>query len=240
MTTIHKSTQQSSTADPESPQQETHSPDPTTANDTESTVDSTHQSTSPTHEKSDQQLEATDPDISTADASSSTVDQVKDAVGTPINSEIQEEEPLTTGSEEGGSLAVHSSREDDSNPEDKVHSIQLAGRSKKQHSVTGLDHTFDHDQGSSPKDGESNTAETNRHDRNQHSTSSSSLSHSSSVDKEHHGEGGLMQAEELDSTKHAKRMVDDQARERHDYLAGAYKSPFRHAHKVEKVGREEL
>ncbi|KAF9899223.1 hypothetical protein EC991_009279 [Linnemannia zychae] len=218
-----------STPDPDSPEQTTNrSSDPNS--------DSTHQSNEPTHEKSDQQLEATDPDVSSNSSESSTADQVKDAVGTPINSEIQGEEPVSKESGAGGMLAT---QEETSNPEGKVHTIQLAGHFKgipgqskhhNHHHHNDSEHGrhSDHDQNattSAPKEIESNTTEANRHAHSQHSS----------------GDRVAMQeVEELDSTKHGKRTADDQARERHDYLAGAYKSPFRHTHKVEKVGREEL
>ncbi|KAF9117523.1 hypothetical protein BGW39_002096 [Mortierella sp. 14UC] len=234
MTKIRSSSRQmsssaasTSTPDPDTPEQ-------TASEASDPSSDSTHQSNEPTHEKSDQQLEATDPDIPTNSSESSTVDQVKDAVGTPINSEIEEEEPVSTDSGTGGTLAA---QEEALNSERKIHSVQLADHIKgvpeqsKHHyhneSEHGHDHDHDHDQNattSAPKDVEANTTETNRHGHSQHS----------SGDKE-----AMLEVEELDSTKHAKRTADDQARERHDYLAGAYKSPFRHTHKVEKVGREE-
>ncbi|KAF9362030.1 hypothetical protein BGX26_006547 [Mortierella sp. AD094] len=46
------------------------------------------------------------------------------------------------------------------------------------------------------------------------------------------------QVEELETTKHAKRPVEDDSNtvEEQDYSAGTYKSPFRHS---EKVGKEE-
>ncbi|KAG0251175.1 hypothetical protein BGZ95_006973 [Linnemannia exigua] len=213
------------TSNPDSPEQATNgSP--------EHSFDSTHQSNEATLEKSDQQLEATEPDISTNCSESSTADQVKDAVGTPINTEIQEEEPVSKDSGAGGMLAV---QEEDSNPESKAHSIQLAGhikgvsrRSKHLHHDSEHEQHHNYDQNtttSASKDVESNTEETNRHGHSQHSSS----------DKK-----AIQEAEELDLTKYAKRTADDQAQERHDYLAGAYKSPFRHTHKVEKVGHEEL
>jgi hypothetical protein len=271
---IHKSSKQAvstpdsatSATNADSPRQGAVSPDqtatvPTNNNndndddddvDSRPSTDSTHQSTEATHEKSDQTREATDPDLllNTTD-NSSTVDRVQDAVGTPINTEIQEEEPVrannTGENDEGsgsGSLAA-AVEGGDSNAEDsKVHSIRLAshirgvpGRSKQQqhhhhHDEGESDSGQHHDQdqnatGSVPEGIESNTAETNsRHGHGQKH---------SSVDNE-----GLYEVEELDSSsKHAKRVADDQAKERHDYLAGAYKSPFRHTHKVEKVGREE-
>ncbi|KAG9066528.1 hypothetical protein KI688_012436 [Linnemannia hyalina] len=244
----HSSKQAASSSDSaaatnaDSPRQDTDSPDQTATYNSGSTVDSTHQSSEATHEKSDQKLEATDPDVSaTTSDDSFTVDQVNNAVDTSIISEIQEEEPVRTDNadagSDGGSLAVQE-EEEESNPESKVHSIQLAGHIKgvpKQvhHSDHGQHHEHtqhDHDQSptaSVPKDIASNTAETNRqgHGHSQHS----------SGDKE-----GFQEVEELESTKHAKRTADDQAKERHDYTAGAYKSPFRHTHKVEKVGREEL
>ncbi|KAF9161802.1 hypothetical protein BGX20_001980, partial [Mortierella sp. AD010] len=46
------------------------------------------------------------------------------------------------------------------------------------------------------------------------------------------------QVEQLETTKHAKRPVEDDSNtvEEHDYSAGTYKSPFRHS---EKVGKED-
>src|SRR5687768_4987062 len=81
----------------ESPRQGAVSPDQATAmtnNDSGTSIDSTHQSAEATHEKSDQKLEASDPDLLTTTDDSSTLDQVQDAVGTPINNEIEEEEPV--------------------------------------------------------------------------------------------------------------------------------------------------
>ncbi|KAF9300856.1 hypothetical protein BGZ91_009710 [Linnemannia elongata] len=253
MTVIRNSSKQAAsssdsaaTTNADSPRQGTDSPDQTTTHNSESIVDSTHQSSEATHEKTDQTLEATDPDVSkTTSGDSSTADDVNDAVGTPIDSEIQEEEPVRTynadaggADSDGGSLAVE---EEKANSENKVHSIHLAGHIKgvpgRSKQVYDSDHgqhheheQHDHDQSTAasvPKDIESNTAETNRHGHTH--------SQQSPEDQE-----GLQEVEELESTKHAKRTADDQAKERHDYLAGAYKSPFRHTHKVEKVGREEL
>ncbi|KAF9544021.1 hypothetical protein EC957_000290 [Mortierella hygrophila] len=228
-------------ANADSPRQDTDSADQAATYNSGSTIDSTHQSSEAMHEKSDQKLEATDPDLTaTTSDDSSTIDQVNNAVDTSIDSEIQEEEPVRTDNadagNDGGSLGVQ--EEEESNPESKVHSIQLAGHIKgvpKQvhHSDHGQRYEHrqhDHDQSpaaSVPKDIESNTAETNRQGHG--------LSQHSSGDKE-----GSQEVEEMESTKHAKRTADDQAKERHDYIAGAYKSPFRHTHKVEKVGREEL
>ncbi|KAF9123663.1 hypothetical protein BGX30_001319 [Mortierella sp. GBA39] len=230
----------------DSPREGTDSPDQTATRNSRSTADSTHQSSEATHEKSDQKLEATDPDVSaTTSDDSSTVDQVNDAVDTLINSEIQEEEPVKTDNadagSDGGSLAVQEEEgeeEEGSNLENKVHSIQSVGHikgvSKQVHDSNHGQHhehgQHDHDQSTTasvPKDIESNTVESNRqgHGQSQHS----------SGDKE-----GFLEVEELESTKHAKRTADDQAKERHDYIAGSYKSPFRHTHKVEKVGREGL
>ncbi|KAF8945356.1 hypothetical protein BGZ47_002816 [Haplosporangium gracile] len=247
MTTIHDSSKQTTsssdsatTTNADSPRQSASSPDQTATHNSESSADSTHQSSEATHEKSDQKLEATDPDVSTTTSDdSSTVNQVNDAVSTPINSEIQEEEPVsaenTDAGSDGGSLAV---QEEEVNSDNKVHSIHLAGhikgvpgQSKQVHdSGDGQHYEHDHDQGTTasvPKDIESNTAEANRHGH---------------VDSQHlfGDKEGLQEVDELESTKHAKRTADDQARERHDYLAGTYKSPFRHTHKAEKVGREEL
>ncbi|KAF9138130.1 hypothetical protein BG015_002475 [Linnemannia schmuckeri] len=247
MTTIRNSSKQTTssfdsttTTNADSPRQSTSSPEQTATHNPESSIDSTHQSSEATHEKSDQKLEATDPDMSTTTSDdSSTVDQVNDAVDTPINSEIQEEEPVSADNADaggvGGSLAI---QEEEASSDNKVHSIQLvdhikgvSGQSKQVHnSDHGQYHEHDHDQGTTtsvPKDIESNTAETNRHGN----------VHSQYLSED---EEELQEVEELESTKHAKRMADDQARERHDYLAGAYKSPFRHTHKAEKVGREEL
>ncbi|KAG0368249.1 hypothetical protein BGX24_002891 [Mortierella sp. AD032] len=232
MTIIHNSSKQTSSSAGSNSTPSPDSPEQTTNESSEPSSDSTHQSNEAPPEKSDQQLEATDPDVSTNCSASSTADQVKDAVGTPINTEIQEEEPVSIDSGTSGTLAI---QEEDSHPESTVHSIQLAGhikgvsgRSKHLHYNSEHEQHHNYDQNtttSAPKNVESNTPETNRHGHSQHS----------STDKE-----AIQEAEELDSTKHAKRTADDQAKERHDYLAGAYKSPFRHTHKVEKVGREEL
>lgn len=227
----------------DSPRQDSDSPDQTTNHNSGSTADSTHQASEATHEKNDQRLEATDPDVSTTMSDdSTTTDQVNDAVGTPINNEIEEEEPVRTNNADtgsvGGSLAVHEVEE--VNPENKVHSIKLVGHiqgvpggSKQVYDSDHGQHNeyeqHEHDQStpaSVPEDIESNTAETNRHGHGH--------SQHLSEDKE-----GLQEVEELELTKHAKRTADDQARERYDYLAAAYKSPFRHTHKAEKVGREE-
>ncbi|KAG0282625.1 hypothetical protein BGZ96_000301 [Linnemannia gamsii] len=232
-----------------SPRQGAVSPDQTTTinkNDSGTSTDSTHQSAEATHEKNDQKLEASDPDLLTTTDDSSTVDQVQDAVGTPINSEIREEEPVSLDDDVGGS------KDDDDDGElgsgslammeegnldlesNRVYSTTLAGHVRGVPGQSKHRHYDEHDQdqsatGSVPEEIESNTAETNRHGYGQH------LSEDKGRIEEVEGE----EVEELESTKHAKRMADDLAKERHDYVAGAYKSPFRHTHKAEKVGREE-
>jgi hypothetical protein len=234
MATIHNSSNQMSNSVGSVSTPDSDGPEQTNNETLDPISDSTHLSNEATHEKSDQQLEATDPDISTNSSESPSIDQVTDSIGTPLNSEIQEEEYVSSDSGAGRMLAT---QEETPYPESKAHSIRLAGhnkevseQSKHHHDYSDFEHRHhhDHDQNattSAPKDTESNTAETNRSSHNQHL----------SMNME-----GIQDLEELDSTKHAKRTVDDQAKERHDYLAGAYKSPFRHAHKVEKVGREEL
>lgn len=252
MTKVRNSSKQSDnssdsvTADTtDSPRQGAVSPDQTattTNDDSEISTDSTHQSAETTHEKIDQKLEASDPDLLTTD-DSSTVDQVQDAVGTPINTEIREEEPVSldnVGSSDGelrsGSLAVEEEKEEEEgdldNESSKIYSTQLAGhiRGVPGQSKHRLYDEHDQDQsatGSVPEIIESNMAETNRH------------GHGQRLSEDTEGIQEVEDVEELDSTKHAKRIADDQAKERHDYVAGAYKSPFRHTHKAEKVGREE-
>ncbi|KAF9927920.1 hypothetical protein FBU30_002758 [Linnemannia zychae] len=236
MTTIRDPLETSSSSgpmslsNPDNLQQNTSSPEqPTT--EPESTFDSTHQVNEETYEKIDQKLEASDPDIQTASSDSFTVDQDENVMDTPISNEIQEEETVSSDdSPKGGSLALKN-EQSDSGLDGKTQSSQIKG----DHNVKGTpnsskhiqDMTSNHLQGgataSVPIEIHSNEAETNREAYEQRSLSGKDIIP---------GEEGL--------SKHARWVAEDQAKERYDYLAGAYKSPYRHMHKAEKVGREEM
>ncbi|KAF9280431.1 hypothetical protein BGZ68_007242 [Mortierella alpina] len=196
-------------------------------------IDSTHQATEPPHQKRDQKLEETDPDLMPSSTSDSpTADQLAEAATTPINKDLQEQEQEQTESKNesshdhdhdqdphpAGNKDEHASGPaDKEDPQETVHSIHLQSHIK---GVPGHGHhatTAVEDEGQDANADELNGA--------------SALS-------------GTTEAEPgLESLKHGKRAVEEDsntiAEETQDYIAGAYKSPFRHTSKSEKAGKEE-
>ncbi|KAG0213728.1 hypothetical protein BGX28_003672 [Mortierella sp. GBA30] len=186
----------------------------------DSTVDSTHLANEPPHEKLDQKLEANDPDIISA-SEPSTTEQLNEAATTPIHDDLQEQEQdedeIKRESTEAhdvhrdkGTMNMGSYAAETDN---EMNSIQLLGHIK---GVPGLGHQ--------------DMAGSSQNDIVSHKTDDNNES--------------IDEPEGLEALKHGKRSVDQDKNtvaeeEAHDYLAGAYKSPFRHTHKAEKAGKEE-
>ncbi|GJJ74040.1 hypothetical protein EMPS_06398 [Entomortierella parvispora] len=189
--------------------------------------DNAHQSSDP-HEKKDQVLEASDPDLNPTSssvtvspkASPAVAEQLDDAVGTPINEDIEEQDPV----------------------EGAIDTIQDEYNNEEQEDSP--------DQDVSVEDPEAeDEEEALRLDKGvSHHVNDSGASAAGSVKGHHrHGEVNHSLGSPAGATKHAKRPAEDhfidsnttQDDETQDYLAGAYKSPFRHTHKAEKVGKEE-
>ena len=202
--------------------------------------DSTHQAVESAHIKQDQKLEASDdPDVMPATQDPATMESIIEAASTPTHLDIQEG---TLSSSGGGAAGLLDHKEP---------------LMSKHHEVVDVDALEHHHHGSSKAPDEvilveeeeevtTTTTRTNDGDAPVSETMSS-MTHG-------HGEhvdpsqvplppSSPMEGNELGTTKHAKRAVDEDsntlAEEQHDYSAGVYKSPFRHAHKAERAGKEE-
>ncbi|KAF9378162.1 hypothetical protein CPB97_009742 [Podila verticillata] len=215
---------------------------------TASSSDATHidQTSALHHEKKDQTLEASDPDVNAA----STEDLVQDAVSTPINAEI---ESMPVENHHDGT-AEHE-EVDPVKDAEPVHEIHLVGH------IKGVPH---HHTEEHKKDGEREVKKTEAHfehhhhatEGHHHATEShhpteghhhSLEGHHHSLGGHHHSSEGRHKAGEDETIKHVKRAVEADSNteglavdaEAQDYLTGAYKSPFRHAHKGEQAGKEQ-
>ncbi|KAI1303888.1 hypothetical protein EDD11_005294 [Mortierella claussenii] len=194
-------------------------------------TDNTHQAAETAHVKKDQQLEATDPDILSAPLNPAAAEQLNEAATTPINTEIQEEEPMSSQQQqlsEEASVDAHNhqnSHQDvverhvvSEEGKEPVHSVRLVGHIK---GVPGHSH-------GQP------TEQDNRKEL-------------SALDEPAQSNGATVGMQSMNNegqVKHAKRAVDEDTNtvaeeELQDYNAGAYKSPFRHTHKAERAGKEE-
>ncbi|KAF9575245.1 hypothetical protein EC968_003886 [Mortierella alpina] len=201
-------------------------------------IDSTHQAADTPHEKQDQKLEGSDPDLipssvsetSTADAA----DQLAEAATTPIQKDLQEQE-LEPKPSKDESTPDHdhnshphpvvnedehaSGPVDQEDPQEPVHSLHLQSHIK---GVPGHGH-------------HATTAVEAEDDASAEELNGTAPSLSGMTEAE--------PAQGLETMKHGKRAVEEDsntiADETQDYLAGAYKSPFRHTSKSEKAGKEE-
>ncbi|KAK3816652.1 MAG: hypothetical protein J3Q66DRAFT_343106 [Benniella sp.] len=203
--------------------------------------DSTHQAVESAHIKQDQKLEASDdPDVMPATQDPTTMESINEAASTPINLDIQEEGPLSSS---GGAAGLLDHKE---------------SPMSKHHEVVDVDAFEHHQHGSSKAPNEvilveeeeevtTTTTRTNDGDAPESETMSSMThGHGEDVDPSQvplPPSSSPMEENGLGTTKHAKRAVDEDsntlAEEQHDYIAGVYKSPFRHAHKAERAGKEE-
>lgn len=215
--------------------------DSAAATPTVSSSDATHtdQTSALHHEKKDQSLEASDPDVNAA----STEDLVHDAVSTPINAEI---ESMPTEPHQDGT-AEHKEADPVKDAE-PMHEIHLIGH------IKGVPH---HHTEELKKDGEHEVKKTEAHfEHHHHATEGhhhATEGHHHATESHHHTGGHHHSSEshhkagEDETIKHVKRPVEaDSNTEGHavdaeaqDYLTGAYKSPFRHAHKGEQAGKQE-
>ncbi|KAF9186694.1 hypothetical protein BGZ51_009816 [Haplosporangium sp. Z 767] len=208
----------STLADPEldTPSKDSMTPEQTSDSSSSPAVDSTHQANEPPHEKKDQKLEATDPDLIPDSSSSSAVDQLGEAALTPVDNDVQEEEETK---EKPLDEQPHSHEQE--HKELEPHKVS-PGEHEPLQSVHLKDQTIDVSSDSEP----------------------SNMTTSSSYKEAEHGSSGTMGAvEHMEAIKHSKRGVPEDSNtvseEVGDYLAGTYKSPFRHTHKSEKAGKEE-
>ncbi|KAI7818826.1 hypothetical protein BC939DRAFT_480120 [Gamsiella multidivaricata] len=234
MTNTRKSTRSkaaaASASNPE-PQPEHSSSNESTP--TTTAVDSTHQATETAHAKDDQKLEANDSDLLQTSESLPT-EQLSEAATTPINNEVEEEEPMK-------STDHHQNEHKESEAEAKglrgdwlkqANAATMQTESGAHAETTGTAS----EPGPVPAGGGIEEAQPI------HEITATA------VDPIAAGPIPIAndktpQAEMLETNKHAKRAVEQDsntvAEEEQDYLGGAYKSPFRHTHKAEKAGKEE-
>jgi len=205
-------------------------------------IDSTHQAADAPHEKQDQKLEGSDPDLIPSSVSDTpTADQLAEAATTPIHSDVQEQEQEQKSSKHESTQdhghdhdydrdshqhpAVNKDEHDSGpaereDPQEPVHSLHLQSHIK---GVPGHGHHA------------TTAAEAEDHD-----------AHADELNGSAPPMSGMTEAEptkDLETLKHGKRTVEEDsntiAEETQDYIAGAYKSPFRHTSKSEKAGKEE-
>ncbi|KAF9343625.1 hypothetical protein BGX34_006548 [Mortierella sp. NVP85] len=193
--------------------------------------DSTHQAVESAHIKQDQKLEASDdPDVMPATQDPATMEAIIEAASTPINLDIQEEGPLS--SSDGGAAGLLDHKEPPMSKDHEVVDVDaLDGSSKDPNEVILVE-----------EEEEDTTTRTNEEDA---PVSETMHGHREHVDPSQVPlpPSSPMEGNGLGTAKHAKRAVDEDsntlAEEQHDYSAGVYKSPFRHAHKAERAGKEE-
>ncbi|KAG0202680.1 hypothetical protein BGX31_003534 [Mortierella sp. GBA43] len=190
----------------------------------DSTVDSTHQAVETAKAKQDQMLEATDPDVAAAaDTQDPTTEQLTEAVTTPINVDLQEEEPVTEAHHRHHHHHHHHVQEE-TEPTTSLSSetTEHMPSGKTQNSAIDI-------QDDDHVDGSGVQVPLSTSDELETTTTTTTNTDTTTTTPA--------------TTKHAKRAVDDDsntvAEEQLDYIAGVYKSPFRHSHKAERAGKEE-
>jgi len=177
----------------------------------------TNQTTEP-HEKRDQVLEASDPDLNPASSSvavsptssPAVVEQLDDAVGTPINIDIEEQDPVESNVDTGD--------DEDDEQEDDIDqdvSVEIPEEEDEEQSLRLETGAPSHATASAANGG---SVEGHRYSGNPVAT----IKHAKRSADDH--------------TTDSNTVQDDEAQ---DYLTGVYKSPFRHTHKAEKAGKEE-
>lgn len=246
-------------ANAESPTPPLPSEQPPSSSPSDNNNNNRHDNTDP-HEKKDQILEASDPDLDRTSssvtvsptASPAVAEELNDAVGTPINIDVQEE-PIEIAVDNNITSGDKNKDEDPKEVDDSLEQEPLDNTPSKDQEQD-LEHSIELD-GHLKNHGHTQSFDTNGGDHLHHDhhpgkdQNSNGLHHHLGSGEVHHSSSH--NTLRVNALKHVKRPAEDrflhhdrdsntvQDEEEQDYLTGAYKSPFRHTHKAEKAGKEE-